>query len=453
MEKAKVGDTTSVTGWVRHRRRGKGVVFLALNDGSTIECVQVVADPAMVVVLGTDLGVGSSVAVVGEVVASPGGKQGKEVRASRLSLVGGADGSYPLQPKRHSFEFLRSIPHLRMRTNTLGAIFRIRHVVSFAIHRFFHERGFFWLHTPIITAIDAEGGGDMFGVKAYLGEGKERRPFFGQDVFLTVSGQLAGECGALALRNIYTFGPTFRAENSNTPRHLAEFWMVEPEMAFCDLKGCTDVAEEFLQTVIKEVLASCDGDLAFLEGRALREQGEGAVPLRVMLKGIIEKPFKRVTYTEAIAILQRAQEEGKGFQHPVKGWGCDLQRDHERFLTEHFGGPVVVTGYPKAIKAFYMRQQEEDKRCVEAMDILFPAVGEVVGGSQREERLPVLKEAMVNHGVGVEALEWYLDTRRFGSVPHSGFGLGLERLILFITGMENVRDVVPFPRTPNRALC
>jgi asparaginyl-tRNA synthetase len=380
-------------------------------------------------------------------------------------VVGDADPEkYPLQPKRHSMEFLRENAHLRMRTNTFGAIMRVRHALAFAIHRFFHERGFFYINSPIITASDAEGAGEMFKVttlplenlpKTESGEIDYKQDFFETPANLSVSGQLEAELGALALSKVYTFAPTFRAENSNTPRHLAEFWMIEPEVAFIDIHQDMDLAEEMLKALIKDVLEQCDDDLAFLEDRLLQEEKQkpqnerSAMPLREKLQFCLDTPYERLTYTEAIEILKNSTPNKKGkFQFPVDKWGVDLQSEHERYLVEkHFSKPVILTGYPKEIKAFYMRVNDDNKT-VAAMDILFPGIGEIVGGSQREERLDVLEQRMRDMDIPVEEMSWYLDTRRFGTCQHAGFGLGFERLVLFVTGMSNIRDVIPFPRTP-----
>lgn len=465
---AQAGDQVCAKGWVRTKRVSKNVIFIALNDGSTLHNLQIVADPDQLSeeVL-QSIAPGSSLTVEGTVVSSQGQAQRIELQASQLTVLGTAV-DYPLQPKKHSFEFLREIAHLRFRTNTFGAVFRIRHALSFAIHRFFHERGFVYLNTPIITGADAEGAGEMFKVttldanhlpRQEDGSVDFRQDFFGRPTSLTVSGQLAAEAAALGLAEVYTFGPTFRAENSNTTRHLAEFWMVEPEMAFYDLQENAGLAESFLKYLVQFVLDNCPDDLDFLHERELKAQSQkkqdaSFIPLIERLKSIIAAPFEYVTYTEAIEILKRSKPNKKGkFVYPVQDWGMDLQSEHERYLSEkHFQKPVVVTDYPKQGKAFYMRQNEDGKT-VAAMDILFPGIGEIVGGSQREERLDRLVDAMEQLQMEDEALQWYLDTRRFGTVPHSGFGLGFERLVQFVTGMENIRDVIPFPRTPGHAAC
>lgn len=458
-----------VKGWVRTKRGNKHVNFIALNDGSTINSIQVVADPNDIDEnLLKRVTTGASIAVTGKLVTSQGGGQSVEVQASSIEVYGEADPEkYPLQPKKHSFEFLREIAHLRPRTNTFGAIFRIRHAMSFAVHDFFNKKGFVYWHSPIITGSDAEGAGEMFSVSAlnmnelpktedgYVDYSKD---FFGQQTNLTVSGQLEGELGALALGEIYTFGPTFRAENSNTTRHLAEFWMIEPEMAFYDLKDNMDLAEEFLKFLVTYALENCQEDLAFLEKRLLEEEKNkpqaerSEMTLTEKLKFVVDNDFVRLTYGEAIDILRNSKpNKKKKFQFPVDGWGTDLQSEHERYLVEkHFKKPVILIDYPKEIKSFYMRMNEDNKT-VGAMDILFPGIGEIVGGSQREERLDVLTKRMDEMGVPVEEMDWFLDTRRYGTVPHSGFGLGFERLILFVTGMGNIRDVIPFPRTPGSA--
>jgi asparaginyl-tRNA synthetase len=401
----------------------------------------------------------------GELVASQGGGQAVELKASKIDVVGDADPEkYPLQPKRHSMEFLRENAHLRMRTNTFGAVMRIRHTLAFAIHQFFNDRGFFYLQSPILTASDAEGAGEMFQVttmpldklpRTEDGAIDFKQDFFEKPANLAVSGQLEAELGALALSKVYTFAPTFRAENSNTTRHLAEFWMIEPEVAFMDIHGNMDLAEAMLKYVIEEVLTRCDDDLAFLEDRLLQEEKQkpqnerSAMALREKLKFCVTCDYERLTYTEAIEVLKNSKPNKKGkFQYPVDKWGIDLQSEHERYLVEqHFNKPVILTAYPKEIKAFYMRVNADNKT-VAAMDILFPGIGEIVGGSQREERLEVLEARMTEMHIPLEEMDWYLDTRRFGTCPHAGFGLGFERLVLFVTGMGNIRDVIPFPRTP-----
>ena len=432
LERGEVGAHVEVAGWIRSARHSKELSFLDLNDGSCLAGLQVVAGPELANYESEvrHLGTGAAVHVGGELVASPATGQRVELRASRIELVGAVAPDYPLQKKRHSFEFLRTIAHLRPRTNTLGAVLRVRNVAARAIHDFFQRRGFVWLHAPILTAADAEGAGAMFEVA-----GSEA--FFGKPARLTVSGQLEAEIGALALGNVYSFGPTFRAENSNTSRHLAEFWMVEPEMAFCDLEGNVALAEAFLREVLGRVLADAADDMRFFDERI--EKGVVAT-----LEHVVSSPFERLGYTEAIAILEKS---GRAFEFPPH-WGADLQSEHERYLTEeHVKRPVVVTDYPAAIKAFYM-YANDDGRTVRAMDVLVPRIGEIVGGSQREHRHDVLEARMRALGMDLEAYRWYLDLRRFGSVPHAGFGLGFERLVQFATGMANIRDVAPFPRVP-----
>ncbi|MFT7148288.1 MAG: asparaginyl-tRNA synthetase [Nonlabens sp.] len=456
-------------GWVRTKRGNKHVSFIALNDGSSVNSIQVVADPSAISeeVL-KDITTGASISVKGKLVASQGAGQNVEIAAEAIEVLGVADPEkYPLQPKKHSLEFLREIAHLRPRTNTFSSIFRMRHAMSFAVHQFFNEKGFYYWHTPFVTGSDAEGAGEMFRVSTLDpinpplkedGTIDHSKDFFGKETNLTVSGQLEGELGALALGDIYTFGPTFRAENSNTTRHLAEFWMIEPEMAFYDLVDNMDLAEEFLKYLVAYALAHCADDLEFLEKRLSDEEKNkptaerNEMTLTEKLKFVIENDFERLTYTEAIEILKNSKPNKKGkFQFPIEGWGTDLQSEHERYLVEkHFKKPVILTDYPKDIKAFYMRMNE-DGNTVGAMDILFPGIGEIVGGSQREERLDVLKSRMAEMNIPEEELDWYLDTRRYGTAPHSGFGLGFERLMLFVTGMGNIRDVIPFPRTPGNA--
>ena len=438
-----------VKGWVRTVRRGKDVAFIALNDGSCLASIQVVLEPGL-----NDferlakVGTGACLAVTGELVPSPASGQRWEVRAQEVAVLGEADEEYPLQKKRHSFEYLRSIAHLRPRSNTFGAVFRLRSALSFAVHKFFQERGFLYVQTPIITASDCEGAGEMFRVTTLpprnppLAEGEVdwREDFFAEKTGLTVSGQLEGELFATAFSDIYTFGPTFRAENSNTSRHAAEFWMIEPEMAFADLTADCALAEDFLRYLVTYALERCGEDLAFFNQHI--ETG-----LIDKLEALAKAEFRTMTYTEAVAALQKS---GRSFQFPVE-WGCDLQSEHERFLTEELvGGPIFVTDYPAAIKAFYMRLND-DERTVAAMDLLVPRVGEIIGGSQREERYDVLLNRMAEAGIAPESLWWYLDTRRWGSCPHAGFGLGFERLLMYVTGMENIRDVIPFPRTPGSA--
>jgi len=456
----------TVKGWVRTFRNNQ---FLALSDGSTIKTLQVVVDRE-----NTDEAIlkqittGAAITAEGTIVSSQGGGQAVELVADSIIINGTSDPEkYPLQPKKHSLEFLREIAHLRFRTNTFGAIFRIRHSVSFAIHQFFHDRGFTYIHSPIITCSDAEGAGEMFQVttldadnipKNEDGGVDYKKDFFGKSAKLTVSGQLQAELGALALSEVYTFGPTFRAENSNTSRHLAEFWMIEPEVAFADLDDNMDLAEDMLKYVIKYCLEHNADDIEFLENRLLNEEKQkpqnerSPLALREKLQFCVENEFERLTYTEAIKILMNSKpNKKKKFQFVIEEWGADLQSEHERFLVEkHFKKPVILTDYPKDIKAFYMRMNDDDKT-VRAMDILFPGIGEIIGGSQREERLDILKARMADFDIPEHEMEWFLDTRRFGTCEHAGFGLGFERLVLFVTGMSNIRDVIPFPRYPGSA--
>ncbi len=440
-----------VKGWVRTKRGNKNILFIALNDGSTINNIQIVAETASFDEnLLKEISTGACIAVTGKVVESQGQGQNIEISAAAIELYGKSDAeTYPLQKKGHSMEFLRENAHLRFRTNTFGAVFRIRHAMAFAIHKYFNDKGFFYLHTPIITGSDAEGAGEMFQVTTmdFLnmprnadGSVDYSNDFFGKQTNLTVSGQLEGELGALSLGDIYTFGPTFRAENSNTPRHLAEFWMIEPEMAFYDLTDNMDLAEDFVKYLIRYALDNCSEDLEFLNNmidKALLDR----------LKFVVENEFVRITYTEAVSILTSS---GKKWEYQV-GWGRDLQAEHERYLVEeHFKRPVILTDYPKEIKAFYMKQNDDGKT-VRAMDVLFPGIGEIIGGSQREEQYDRLLSRIKELKLREKDFWWYLDTRKFGSAPHSGFGLGFERLILFVTGMSNIRDVIPFPRTPKNA--
>ncbi len=455
-----------INGWVRTFRNNQ---FIAVNDGSTIHTLQVVIDKDS---LTEDeikkINTGAAIKAQGTVVESQGSGQKVEIKASQVTILGEADPSkYPLQPKRHSLEFLREIAHLRFRTNTFGAVFRVRHSIAFAIHKFFNDKGFYYLHTPIITGSDAEGAGEMFQVTTLdlknipLTNDNEinfKEDFFNKATNLTVSGQLEAELGALALTDVYTFGPTFRAENSNTSRHLAEFWMIEPEMAFADLNDDMDLAEELLKYVIQYCIDQNPDDLDFLEERLTQEESQkpqierSEMKLIEKLKFCVENDFERLTYTEAIRILMNSKpNKKKKFQYVIEEWGTDLQSEHERYLVEkHFKKPVILTDYPKEIKAFYMRLNEDDTT-VRAMDILFPGIGEIVGGSQREERLDVLLERMKAFDIPAEEMDWFLDTRRYGTCEHAGFGLGLERLVQFITGMSNIRDVIPFPRFPGNA--
>ncbi len=467
LKNGKPGTATLIKGWVRTRRGSKNVHFIAMNDGSTINNLQVVADTTQFdEQLLREINTGAALAVEGTLTESKGSGQNVELLAERIELLGGADPEkYPIQPKKHTLEFLRENAHLRFRTNTFGAVFRLRHSMAYAIHHYFNEKGFYYLHTPIITASDAEGAGQMFRVTTLdainppLTEDKKpdySRDFFGKATNLTVSGQLEGELGAMALGEIYTFGPTFRAENSNTARHLAEFWMIEPEMAFYDLKDNMDLAEDFLKYLIGYALDNCSDDLQFLASRLEQEeknkpQDQRSMNLIEKLKFVQSSSFIRLTYTEAIEILKNSKPYKKNqFQFPVD-WGIDLQSEHERYLVEkHFKCPVILTDYPRDIKAFYMKQNDDNKT-VRAMDVLFPQIGEIIGGSQREENLEKLLSRMKEMDIPAEEMWWYLDTRRFGSAVHSGFGLGFERFILFITGMGNIRDVIAFPRTPKNA--
>ncbi|MDD4189972.1 MAG: asparagine--tRNA ligase [Mangrovibacterium sp.] len=462
-----IGRQVLVKGWVRTKRESKNVNFIALNDGSTIHNLQIVAE---VEKFGEsflrDINTSTSLAVAGELVESAGSGQAVELNASEITIYGKADpDKYPIQPKKHSLEFLRENAHLRFRTATFSAVFRIRHAMAFAIHNYFNDKGFYYLHTPIVTASDAEGAGQMFRVSTLpamnpplndQGQVDFVQDFFGRPTNLTVSGQLEGELGATALGEVYTFGPTFRAENSNTTRHLAEFWMIEPEMAFYELKDNMDLAEEFLKYLIGYALDHCLDDLKFLSNRLQQEEKSKPADQRSMeliekLRFVLHNDFVRCTYTEAIDILKNSKTYKKGkFQFPVE-WGVDLQSEHERYLVEtHFQKPVILINYPKEIKAFYMKQND-DGRTVAAMDVLFPQIGEIIGGSEREADYGKLVGRMEELGVPVEEMWWYLDTRRFGTVPHSGFGLGFERFILFLTGMGNIRDVIAFPRTPKNA--
>ncbi|MBC6421372.1 MAG: asparagine--tRNA ligase [Hormoscilla sp. SP5CHS1] len=441
-------EPVTIKGWVRTKRSSKGFAFIEVNDGSFLANLQVVlnADLPNYEDLLKQVSTGASVELSGTLVESPGKGQRIELKATAVTVLGVASESYPLQKKRHSFEFLRTIGHLRSRTNTLGAVFRVRNAIATAVHQFFQERDFLWVHTPIITASDCEGAGELFTITNLnlqdvpLTEDREvdySQDFFGKPAYLTVSGQLEAEIMAMAFRDVYTFGPTFRAENSNTSRHLAEFWMIEPEMAFCDLDGNMQLAEDFLKYVFKYVLDRCPEDMEFFNQRI-----DDGVLARA--DNIINNEFARLTYTEAIALLEKAD---KKFEFPVR-WGVDLQSEHERYLAEDlFKKPAIVTDYPVEIKAFYMRLNDDEKT-VAAMDVLAPNIGEIIGGAQREERLEVLEGRIEAQGMSTEELWWYLDLRRFGTVPHAGFGLGFERLVQFMTGMSNIRDVTPFPRAP-----
>ncbi|MCP9754622.1 asparagine--tRNA ligase [Lacihabitans sp. CCS-44] len=456
-----------VKGWVRTKRGQANIVFINLNDGSTIKNIQAVVEDG-----GIDeetlkkITTGACIAVSGILVASAGSGQAVEVVAKSIEVYGTADETFPMQPKKHSLEFLREKAHLRFRTNVFGAIFRVRHALAFAVHKYYNDNGFFYLHTPIVTASDAEGAGEMFRVSTFEPNSAPKnedgtvdfsQDFFGRETSLTVSGQLEGELGAMALSKIYTFGPTFRAENSNTTRHLAEFWMIEPEVAFYELEDNMNLAESFVKYVIQYAVDNCKDDLEFLQNRLLEEEKSkpqnerSEQTLLEKLSFVVENSFERLTYTEAIEILLKSKPaQKKQFQYEV-GWGIDLQSEHERYLVEkHFKKPVILTNYPKDIKAFYMKQ-DEDGKTVRAMDVLFPGIGEIIGGSQREDNYEKLMTRIGEVGIDPENLWWYLDTRRFGSAPHSGFGLGFERLVLFVTGMSNIRDVIPFPRTPKNA--
>ncbi len=438
-------------GWVRTKRGNKNVSFIALNDGSTINNIQIVVDLASFdEALMKKITTGACIGVCGNLVESQGSGQAVEIQAQEITLYGEADpNTYPLQKKGHSMEFLRGIAHLRPRTNTFGAVLRIRHAMAFAIHKYFNDKGFVYLHTPLITASDCEGAGEMFQVTTLDLENLPKnengcidysQDFFGKQTSLTVSGQLEGELGAMALGEIYTFGPTFRAENSNTPRHLAEFWMVEPEMAFYEIEDNMNLAEDFIKYLVKYALDNCTDDIKFLNDMFDKELIE-------RLESVIKTEFVRLPYTEGIKILEAS---GEKFEYPVS-WGVDLQSEHERYLVEkHFKKPVIMTDYPKEIKAFYMKQNEDGKT-VRGMDVLFPKIGEIIGGSERESSLEKLEARIDELGMSRKNLDWYIDTRRFGTAPHSGFGLGFERLLLFVTGMSNIRDVIPFPRTPKNA--
>ncbi|MBO4906669.1 MAG: asparagine--tRNA ligase [Bacteroidaceae bacterium] len=450
---AQPGGEVTAMGWVRSHRGSKNVDFIALNDGSTIKNIQVVADPTKFdEQLMKDITTGACIAVEGQLVESVGSGQAVEIQATKITLYGMCDNTYPMQKKGQSFEFMRQHAHMRLRTNTFGAIMRIRHNMAIAIHTYFHEHGFFYFHTPLITASDCEGAGNMFQVTTKnlydLKRDKDGKiiyddDFFGEQTSLTVSGQLEGELGATALGQIYTFGPTFRAENSNTPRHLAEFWMIEPEMAFYDKDDLMDLEEDFIKYCVKWALDNCKDDLEFLNkmiDKTLIER----------LEGVLKETFVRLPYTEGINILQEAIKKGKKFEFPCN-WGDDLASEHERYLVEeHFKKPVIMTDYPKEIKSFYMKQNADGKT-MQGTDVLFPSIGEIIGGSVREESYEKLMAEVERRQMDTTHLWWYLDTRRWGSCPHAGFGLGFERLILFVTGMQNIRDVIPFPRTPGNA--
>ena len=447
------GAMVNVKGWVRTRRGSKQVAFIALNDGSIIHNVQIVVDLANFDEnLLKDITTGACLSVNGELVQSVGSGQKVEIQAREIEVLGKCDNTYPLQKKGHSFEFLREIAHLRMRTNTFGAVFRIRHNMAIAIHKYFHEHGFFYFNSPIITASDCEGAGEMFQVttknlydlkKDENGKIIYDDDFFGKMTSLTVSGQLEGETAATALGSIYTFGPTFRAENSNTPRHLAEFWMVEPEIAFCDLHDLMDLEEDFIKFCVQWALDNCKDDLQFLNNMIDKTLIE-------RLQGVVKEEFVRLPYTEGIKILEEAVKNGHKFEFPIS-WGVDLASEHERYLVEHhFKKPVIMIDYPKEIKAFYMKQNADGKT-VQGTDVLFPAIGEIIGGSVREESLEKLEAEVAQRNIPMKDMWWYLDTRKYGTCPHAGFGLGFERLLLFVTDMSNIRDVIPYPRTPRNA--
>ncbi|MCD4664518.1 MAG: asparagine--tRNA ligase, partial [Bacteroidales bacterium] len=454
---------------VRTKRGSKNVTFIALNDGSTIHNIQVVVDMNIIKEESIkNINSGTSVSISGELIKSPSSGQKVEINAKNIEILGIADpDEYPLQPKKHSLEFLREKAHLRFRTNTFGAITRMRHSMIFAVHKFFNDKGFYNIHTPIITGTDAEGAGEMFRVTVFDpknpplnedGTVNFKEDFFGKETNLTVSGQLEAELAALSLSEVYTFGPTFRAENSNTSRHLAEFWMIEPEMAFYDINDDMDLAEEMLKYLIKYALDNCEDDLVFLSKRLIdeekskKQEDRSPMELKEKLMFVLENDFERITYTEAINILKNSKpNKKKRFQYLIEEWGCDLQSEHERYLVEkHFKKPVIVTDYPKSIKAFYMKINEDDNT-VRAMDVLFPQIGEIIGGSQREENYDKLLKRMQEMNVPEKEMWWYLETRKFGTVPHSGFGLGFERMMQFVTGMGNIRDVIPFPRVPQSA--
>ena len=452
--KAAPGQEVLAKGWVRTKRGNKQIKFIALNDGSTVNNIQVVVDMANFdEAIIAKITTGASISVTGDLIESVGSGQAVEIQAKQIEVLGECDPvRYPLQKKNTSLEYLRTVAHLRPRTNTFGAVLRIRHAMAFAIHKFFNDKGFVYLNTPLITESDAEGAGDMFQVttlnlenvpKKENGKVDFSKDFFGKKTCLTVSGQLEGELGATGVGEIYTFGPTFRAENSNTPRHLAEFWMIEPEMAFYDINDNMVLAEEFVKYLVQYALDNCADDLKFLNDK----YDDGLIE---RLKSVLDIEFQRVTYTEAVEILEEAVRNGQQFEYPVH-WGTDFQSEHERYLVEkHFGKPVILTDFPKDIKAFYMKQNEDGKT-VRGMDVLFPKIGEIIGGSEREASLEKLEQRIDELKMSRKNLEWYIDTRRYGTVPHSGFGLGFERLLLFVTGMANIRDVIPFPRTPKNA--
>lgn len=468
IESKDCGKEITVMGWVKTIRGSKNVSFIALNDGSCLKNMQIVADAETIPGEILDkIHSGAALKIIGELVESQGKGQVNEIKATNIKVFGEADpDTYPIQPKRHSLEFLRENAHLRFRTNLFGAITRVRHSMIFAIHKFFNDRGFYNIHSPIITGSDAEGAGEMFQVTTLNMENPPKnedgtidysKDFFGKPTNLTVSGQLEAELAALAMSQVYTFGPTFRAENSNTSRHLAEFWMIEPEIAFADINDDMDLAEDMLKYVVKYALDNCRDDLEFLQQRQANEekqkpQNERSMPLIEKLEFILENNFERITYTEAIDVLMNSKpNKKKKFDYVITEWGADMQSEHERFLVEkHYKKPVIITDYPRDIKAFYMKQNDDGKT-VAAMDVLFPQIGEIIGGSQREENFDKLMNRMKEMDIPEETMWWFLDTRKFGTVPHAGFGLGFERLMLFVTGMTNIRDVIPFPRFPRNA--
>jgi len=446
------GKDINVRGWVRSHRSSKAVDFIALNDGSTIKNIQIVVDPTTIDAdTLKNITTGACISATGTLVESQGKGQTSEVQCKEIEIYGLCPSDYPMQKKGQSFEYMRKYAHLRLRTNTFGAVFRIRHNMAIAIHQYFHEHGFYYFHTPLITGSDCEGAGNMFQVTtldlervAKSDEVDYSADFFGKKTHLTVSGQLEGELGATSLGAIYTFGPTFRAENSNTPRHLAEFWMVEPEVAFIDQKELMDLEEDFIKYCVRWALENCKDDLEFLNQMIDKE-------LITRLEGVLKDTFVRLTYTEGFEILKKAQEDGVKFEFPVAEWGMDLSSEHERYLVEeHFKRPVIMTDYPSQIKSFYMKKNEDGKT-MQGTDVLFPRIGEIIGGSVREESYEKLLEEIHNRGMKEEVYDWYLDTRKYGTCPHGGFGLGFERLILFVTGMQNIRDVIPFARTPKNA--
>ena len=446
------GKDINVRGWVRSHRSSKAVDFIALNDGSTIKNIQVVVDPASVdAEILKSITTGACISATGVLVESQGKGQTSEIQCKEIEVYGLCPSDYPMQKKGQSFEYMRKYGHMRLRTNTFGAVFRIRHHMAIAIHQYFHEHGFYYFHTPLITGSDCEGAGNMFQVTtldldrvAKSDEVDYSADFFGKKTHLTVSGQLEGELGATSLGAIYTFGPTFRAENSNTPRHLAEFWMIEPEVAFIDQQELMDLEEDFIKYCVRWVLENCKDDLEFLNQMIDKE-------LIARLEGVLKDTFVRLTYTEGFEILKKAQEDGVKFEFPVAEWGMDLSSEHERYLVEeHFKRPVIMTDYPSQIKSFYMKKNEDGKT-MQGTDVLFPRIGEIIGGSVREESYEKLLEEIHNRGMKEEVYDWYLDTRKYGTCPHGGFGLGFERLILFVTGMQNIRDVIPFARTPKNA--